>query len=327
MGRLLVFVEHKDGCLKKISRQILGYFSNTGGENDFEITAIIVGDSIEKKIINETASWGADEIILVEDKGLINYNPLILVQAITEIIRGKNPQLVLFGNTALGKDLAPRLAQVFSRQMVSDVIDINLEKEIINFIRPIYGGKAFEKIEISSNNLTFVTVRPNSLESFVNCYQTPKVHKHHTQINDNLPYLLKEVIKKAAEEKSLTEAEIIVSGGKGMQKAENFKLLEELAKVLGGAVGASRSVVDAGWMPYSVQVGQTGKTVKPKIYIACGISGAMQHLAGMSTSQVIVAINKDPDAPIFKVADYGIVGDLLQIVPLLTEELRNMYRE
>ncbi|MFZ5944532.1 MAG: electron transfer flavoprotein subunit alpha/FixB family protein [Bacillota bacterium] len=327
MKNVLVLVEYKNESLKKVTQQILGFLSNLKQGDSFRLTALIPGNKVNKSIIEQTIKWGADDIYCLEAPGLQLYNPEIFTPLLTDIIRSKSPQLVLIGNSGVGKDLVPRLAQSFKSPMVSDVIDIAIEAGFINFVRPVYGGKVLEKVSAVFDSLIFATVRPNALNNFYASGSNAHIYHETPRINTNVSYLIKGIINRAAEEKSLSEAEIIVSGGKGLKNRENFKLLEELANVLGGVVGASRSAVDAGWKPYSAQIGQTGKSVKPKLYIACGISGAMQHLAGMSTSRVIVAINKDPNAPIFKISNYGIIGDLFEIVPLLTEEFKKMYRD
>lgn len=326
MDKILVIVEHKNGLLKKVSQQILGFISDFCRQSEKKILVLIYGEKIAERLFEEVASWGADEIITIENQCFANYNPAIFIPTIADVIKKNSPQLVFFGNTAVGRDLSPRLAQYFNTYMISDVIDIKIEKDKFCFTRPVYGGKLFEEVE-TNGELVFVTVRPNSFGNSVNYHKNPHIYNIEPKAITNFSYMVSDILKKESEEKSLSEAEIIVSGGKGLKSAENFVLLEELAQVLGAAVGASRSAVDAGWRPYSSQVGQTGKTVKPKLYIACGISGAMQHLAGMSTSQVIVAINKDPEAPIFKVADYGIIGDLFEIVPVLTEELKKIFKD
>ena len=227
------------------------------------------------------------------------------------------------GHTAIGKDVSPRLATKLGIGLISDVTAIELEENEIIFTRPIYAGKAFQKKKIVSGTI-FATIRPNNIPLVeVDSSRTAESIIFNPTITD-IRTVVKDIVQKSVGGVDLTEAKVIVSGGRGVKSEEGFKLLDELAKGLGGAVGASRGACDAGYCDYSMQVGQTGKVVTPDLYIACGISGAIQHLAGMSNSKVIVAINKDPEAPIFSIADYGIVGDLFEVLPLLTEEFKKM---
>jgi electron transfer flavoprotein alpha subunit len=227
------------------------------------------------------------------------------------------------GHTALGKDLSPRIAAKLGAGLISDVTALEVAGGNIVFTRPIYSGKAFEK-KIITAGLLLATVRPNNIAPLaLDESRTGETKSLAVTIKD-LRTTIKEVVRKTAEGVDLSEAKVIIAGGRGVKSAEGFKPLQELAKVLGGAVGASRGACDADYCDYSLQIGQTGKVVTPDLYIACGISGAIQHLAGMSNSKVIVAINKDPEANIFKVADYGIVGDLFEVVPLLTEEFKKL---
>jgi electron transfer flavoprotein alpha subunit len=324
--KILVIAEQANGQLKSVVEEMLSFSSNQARAKGFSVKAVLYGEKISEGMYQQIGHWGVHDIITANNEKLKVHNPQLACHILANIIREEAPQLVLFGNTAIGKDLAPRLAQDFTAPMVSDVISINFTSNGISFVRPIYGGKVFENIE-SNNKLTFVTVRPNTLGKHSMSYQKPRITDLNFDLPDNLLYVVKKILEKSKVEKNLSEAEIIVSGGRGLKKVEDFLILEELAQVLDGAVGASRGAVDAGLRHHSAQVGQTGKTVSPKLYIACGISGAIQHLAGMSTSQVIVAINKDPDAPIFKIADYGIVGDLFEIVPLLTRELKKALKK
>ena len=225
------------------------------------------------------------------------------------------------GHTAQGKDLSPRIATKLNAGLVSDVVHIEIDGGEAVFTTPIYSGKAFEKIKIKDGTI-IATVRPNNITPLEKDEsRSGDVSQVEVEIKD-LRTTIKDIVKKATGGIDLSEAKIIVSGGRGMKDAENFQLLEELANVLGAAVGASRGACDAGYCDYSLQIGQTGKVVTPDLYIAVGISGAIQHLAGMSNSKVIVAINKDPEAPIFEVADYGIVGDLFEVVPILNRGIQ-----
>jgi len=235
----------------------------------------------------------------------------------------EKPDAIVFGHTSLGKDLSPKIASKLASGLVSDVTAIEGEGDDAVFIRPIYSGKAFEKVKIKEG-LLFFTVRPNNIEP---------LEKDESRSGDvssvsvditNLRSVISEVVRKSTEGVDLSEAKVVVAGGRGVKSAEGFAPLEELAQLLGGAVGASRGACDADYCDYSLQIGQTGKVVTPDLYIAAGISGAIQHMAGMSNSKVIVAINKDPEANIFKVADYGIVGDLFEVIPMMIEEIKKI---
>jgi electron transfer flavoprotein alpha subunit len=271
------------------------------------------------------AHYGADQVFVAENDVLANYVPDAYAKALETIIRESGAEVVLLAHSAIGKDLGPKLAARFEAGQVSDIIKVEVEGGKIMFTRPIYAGKAFTKNTIT-DGMVFATVRPNNLAA-----GEPDTSRSANVTNvsvdipaDSLRTFIKEVVNKSTSGVDLSEAKIVVSGGRGVKSADGFKPLQELASVLGAAVGASRGACDAEYCDYSMQIGQTGKVVTPDLYIACGISGAIQHLAGMSNSKVIVAINKDPEAPIFKVADYGIVGDLFEVVPVLTEELKKV---
>jgi electron transfer flavoprotein alpha subunit len=227
-------------------------------------------------------------------------------------------------NSILARDLAPRLAARLDIGLLADCTEMSLENGILVVSRPVFGGKAIAQVQGKQGVLPFATIRPNVIPvKEVDPPASAAVERVPAQLGE-IRSKVKEVIQEVQGKVDLTEAEVIVAGGRGMKNGENFKILEDLAEVLGGTVGASRSAVDSGWRSHSDQVGQTGKVVNPKLYIACGISGAVQHLAGMGTSRTIVAINTDPEAPVFQKADYGIVGDLFTVVPLLTEELKKV---
>jgi electron transfer flavoprotein alpha subunit len=244
-------------------------------------------------------------------------------QALLQVIEQEKPEGIVFGHTAQGKDLSPRIAARLQSGLVSDVTSIEEVGGNIVFTRPIYSGKAFEK-KIITDGVMFVTIRPNNIAPLDrDDNRTGEITSFDADIKD-LRTVIKNVVRKATDGVDLSEAKVIIAGGRGVKSTEGFEPLKELADVLGGAVGASRGACDADYCDYSLQIGQTGKVVTPDLYIACGISGAIQHLAGMSNSKVIVAINKDPEANIFNVADYGIVGDLFDVVPLLTEEFKKV---
>jgi electron transfer flavoprotein alpha subunit len=267
--------------------------------------------------------FGADRVYVVDAQELEHYTPDAYKKAFMECVRAANPDILLLAHSAVGKDLAPVIATRLGAGQVSDVIDIEGSGDHLTFTRPIYAGKAFTKVQVTEG-VVVATVRPNNLPPAegglgkAGQVETLAV----TFGPQDLATVVKEIVQKTSSGVDLSEAKIIVSGGRGVKSAEGFKPLYELAEVLGAAVGASRGACDAGYCDYALQIGQTGKVVTPDLYIACGISGAIQHLAGMSNSKVIVAINKDPEAPIFQVADYGIVGDLFEVVPMMTELLK-----
>ncbi|WP_338472349.1 electron transfer flavoprotein subunit alpha/FixB family protein [Niallia sp. XMNu-256] len=319
MKRTLVLVEVRDDQIRNVSFEALSAAQKI---DSAEITAVVLGSS-EPHFVTSLAEYGADKVYMVPDERLKQYTPDGYLQALFQLVDQVKPDVILMGHTAIGKDVSPRLATKLGVGLISDVTRIELEENEIIFTRPIYAGKAFQKKKIVSGTI-FATIRPNNI---------PLVEADSSRTAESIPFnptikdirtVVKEIVQKSVGGVDLTEAKVIVSGGRGVKNEEGFKLLDELAKVLGGAVGASRGACDAGYCDYSMQVGQTGKVVTPDLYIACGISGAIQHLAGMSNSKVIVAINKDPEAPIFSIADYGIVGDLFEVVPLLTEEFKQL---
>lgn len=318
--KVLVLGEVRDQQLRNVSYEAIAA-AKTMAEGG-EVVGVLLGEQV-KDLANSLIHYGADRVVIVEDEKLAQYTSDAYSQAFMAVVEAENPDGIVFGHTALGKDLSPKIASKLNSGLVSDVTAIGNEDGNIVFTRPIYSGKAFEK-KIVTDGLLFATVRPNNitpLEKDEN--RSGEVSSISVDIKD-LRSIIKEVVRKTSEGVDLTEAKVIVAGGRGVKSAEGFKPLQELADVLGGAVGASRGACDAEYCDYSLQIGQTGKVVTPDLYIACGISGAIQHLAGMSNSKVIVAINKDPEANIFKVADYGIVGDLFEVVPMLTEEFKKL---
>ena len=265
--------------------------------------------------------YGVQKVYLADDPALENYTPEGYTKVLTDLINQTDPAVVLLAASTRGKDLTPRVAARLAVGLASDCTDIEVQEGRLLITRPIYAGKAVAKV-VEETRPQMATVRPN-------IFPAPEPDTSSTAEVENIPVdtgdvrsKVIEMLKEAGERVELTEADIVVSGGRGMKGPENFALLEELADVLGAAVGASRAAVDAGWVDHSHQVGQTGKVVTPTLYIACGVSGSVQHMAGMQTSDIIVAINDDPHAPIFEIATYGIVGDLFKVVPMLTEKLK-----
>lgn len=318
--KVLVLGEVRDQQLRNVSYEAITA-AKTMAEGG-EVVGVLLGEQV-KDLANSLIHYGADRVVIVEDEKLAQYTSDAYSQAFMAVVEAENPDGIVFGHTALGKDLSPKIASKLNSGLVSDVTAIGNEDGNIIFTRPIYSGKAFEK-KIVTDGLLFATVRPNNITPLEKDEsRSGEVSSISVDIKD-LRSIIKEVVRKTSEGVDLTEAKVIVAGGRGVKSAEGFKPLQELADVLGGAVGASRGACDAEYCDYSLQIGQTGKVVTPDLYIACGISGAIQHLAGMSNSKVIVAINKDPEANIFKVADYGIVGDLFEVVPMLTEEFKKL---
>ena len=314
--KVLVLGELRNGALRNVSFEAIGAAKVAAGEG--EIIGVLIGDHVQA-FGNELIQYGADRVITVEDEKLKQYTSDGFSEALLAVINQENPEVIIIGHTSLGKDLSPRIASQLDSGLISDVTSIKEIEGNLVFTRPIYSGKAFER-KVITDGLVFATIRPNNIEPLTKDEaRSGEVSSLSVGISD-LRTIIKNVVRKASEGVDLTEANVIVSGGRGVKGKEGFELLKELAKVLGGAVGASRGACDAEYCDYSLQIGQTGKVVTPELYIACGISGAIQHLAGMSNSKIIVAINKDPEANIFQVADYGIVGDLFEVVPMLIEE-------
>ncbi|MGV3488392.1 MAG: electron transfer flavoprotein subunit alpha/FixB family protein [Tuberibacillus sp.] len=321
--KTLVLAESREGVLRHVSFEAIAAAKKVadGGE----VVALLLGAEVgdEAKVLGH---YGADRVLVVQNEALKYYTPDGYKQAVKQIIDEEAPEAIVMGHTSVGKDLAAGLAAKLDSALISDVTGIEENGGDPIFVRPIYSGKAFEKKRVKGG-LIFVTIRPNNIDALEKDEsRSVDVSQVDVSITD-LRSIVKEVVKKTTSGVDLTEAKIVVSGGRGVKSAEGFKPLYELAEVLGGAVGASRGACDAGYCDYSLQIGQTGKVVTPDLYIACGISGAIQHLAGMSNSKVIVAINKDPEANIFNVADYGIVGDVFEIVPLLTKYFKEVLQE
>lgn len=318
--KVVVLGEAREGALRNVSFEAIAAAKTVadGGE----IVGLLFGDSVQT-LGEEMIKYGADRVITVEHPHLKHYTSDGFGQAFMAVYEQEKPDAIVFGHTSLGKDLSPKIASKLASGLVSDVTAIEGEGDDAVFIRPIYSGKAFEKVKIKEG-LLFFTVRPNNIEP---------LEKDESRSGDvssisvditNLRSVISEVVRKSTEGVDLSEAKVVVAGGRGVKSAEGFAPLEELAQLLGGAVGASRGACDADYCDYSLQIGQTGKVVTPDLYIAAGISGAIQHMAGMSNSKVIVAINKDPEANIFKVADYGIVGDLFEVIPMMIEEIKKI---
>lgn len=315
--KVLVIGEARDGALRNVSFEAVaaGKTIADGGE----VVAVLLGENVNA-YANEMIAYGADRAIVVEDVALKNYTTDAYTQTLLQVMEEEDAEGIVFGHTAIGKDVSPRLAAKLEVGLISDVTEI---EDATTFVRPIYSGKAFEKKSVE-DGVVMITIRPNNITPLEKDEsRSGEVTAFSAEIKD-LRTIVKEIVRKTTEGVDLSEAKVIVAGGRGVKSEEGFEPLKELANLLGGAVGASRGACDAEYCDYSLQIGQTGKVVTPDLYIACGISGAIQHLAGMSNSKIIVAINKDPEAEIFNVADYGIVGDLFEVVPLLTQEIKQL---
>lgn len=317
MAKVLVFTETTDSNVKSVTLEILGKLN--GQEVDVACIGNLPDDGAKA-----LAEHGAANIHKITGNGLDQYSPEGYAKALKGVIESGGYDYVMAGSTSLGKDLFPRLAGSFDAGMASEVTNFTMDGGTFAGTRPLFAGKVLAKVEIDGPKPHFVTVRPNALGMPESASAGAGNVQDVAADVGEIRAAIKEIVKGASEKVDLTEANIIISGGRAMKNAENFKILDECAEVIGATVGASRAAVDSGYAPHAMQVGQTGKTVAPSLYIACGISGAIQHLAGMRTSKVIVAINTDPDAPIFTKADYGIVGDLFKIVPILTEEFKKI---
>ena len=322
---LWVFIETDEGKAKNVGYELLNPGRAMADKLGEELVAVVLGDNVAD-VAKDAIAYGADKVILVEGQEYKTYNTDAATYAMVELIGKYQPSIVLYGATNNGRDLGPRVACTVKTGLTADCtgLDIDQETRLLMSPRPTFGGNLMATIACPDHRPQMSTVRPGVFKK--RAYdesRTGEVIREDLHIDPaKIRVHLVERVKEVAEAVNLEEADIIVSGGRGLKSAENFKLVEELAEVLGVVVGASRAAVDADWIPHAHQVGQTGKTVAPKIYIAVGISGAIQHLAGMSGSDTIVAINKDPSAPIFGVADYGIVGDLFEVVPALIKEIR-----
>jgi len=319
MGRkVLVLGEVRDGSLRNVSFEAIAAAKAVaeGGE----IVGVLAGEHV-LALADDMICYGADRVLVAEHPDLKSYTADGYSQAIMQVLNEEKPGGIILGHTALGKELSAKIAAKIGAGLISDATGVEAVGGEIVFTRPIYSGKAFEK-RASADRLIFATIRPNNIEPLAkDSTRSGKVVSLEVDVKD-LRTIIKEVVRKATGGIDLAEAKIIVSGGRGVKGPEGFTLLQELADVLGAAVGASRGACDAGYCDYSLQIGQTGKIVTPDLYIACGISGAIQHVAGMSNAKVIVAINKDPEASIFQIADYGIVGDLFDVVPMFAAECK-----
>jgi electron transfer flavoprotein alpha subunit len=320
MAKILVFTEYNHGHLKRSSLELL-----TAAKKSGQVFVALAVGSQSQNVVQEIANFGASEVHLIKDASMDQYNPELFTSAISEALKKAGPDLILASASSLGRDLFPRIAAHLGAAIASDCTELTIKDDEVSVKKPIYSGKCFARMRFENSSIKIVLMRANQLPVGESTAGSAKTIEH-TVGKKDFKTLIKEIVKGTTEKLDLTEANVIISGGRGLKEAGNFKYLNELAAVLGATVGASRAVVDAGWVPHEMQVGQTGKTVAPSLYIAVGISGAIQHLAGMSGSKVIVAINNDANAPIFQKATYGIVGDFSEVLPKLTEEFKKVLK-
>ena len=313
---VLAIAEQMDGVFKKAAIEAVSEGKRIAKNLGTTLTALVMGSNIEE-MAKDLAKYGADRIVIADDPLLKNFLVDIYTDTAAQIVESEHPAVIITGATSIGKDLCARLSARLDAALATDCVAIQIQKDQCRITRPMYGGKILADVVLEGFP-KIIGIRPNAM----GISESPAegiMERFIPKIREGAMKFVEKTMDTGRVE--LTEADVIVSGGRGMG-GPDFKIIEELASALGGAVGASRSAVDEGWRPHSDQVGQTGKTVSPNLYIACGISGAIQHLAGMSSSKVIVAINKDPDAPIFSKADYGIVGDLFEVIPAITAEIK-----
>jgi len=325
-GNILVFVERREGQIRRPSLEAIsvafGMAETLGGSVD--VLALGPGAA---DCAGEVGRFGARRLYHADDEVLENYAPEAYAACLAEAAKTAEAVVVLSPATVMGKDLAARTAARLGTACASDLVEVSVDADgKLSGKRPVYSGKAYARVSIPVARPAMATLRPNVFPAreVDGAGAAESIAMESPIPADGIRVRTVEIKHAPEQELDVSEASVVVAGGRGLKEAENFALLRELAKALGGAVGASRAVVDAGWIDHSYQVGQTGKVVSPNLYIACGISGAIQHLAGMSSSKVIVAINKDPDAPIFKIADYGVVGDALEVIPALTKAISDL---
>lgn len=329
-----VFAQQVDGVMESIAYELLGKAKDLAKDLNTDVTAVLLGSGI-KGLADSLAEYGADKVIVVDDKELEVYRTEPYAHALSSVINEYKPEIMLVGATAIGRDLGPRVSARVATGLTADctVLEIgdftdSMTKEVIPkqllMTRPAFGGNTIATIACPYNRPQMATVRPGVMQKIdpVKGAKAEVIDYNPGFTPDNKYVEVLDIVKAVSDVEDIMDAKILVSGGRGVGSKENFKLLQDLADVLGGTVSCSRAVVDNGWMPKDLQVGQTGKTVRPNVYFAIGISGAIQHVAGMEESDIIVAINKDETAPIFDVADYGCVGDLNKVLPLLTEKLK-----
>lgn len=327
---VFVFAQQVDAKISGVTYELIGKANELAADLNTDVTAVVLGSGI-KGLADDLAAYGADKVIIVDDPALAEYTTEPYTQAMDAVINEFKPEIVLYGATAIGRDLAPRISARVKSGLTADCTKLEIDPVAdkdsglhnLRMTRPAFGGNIMATILIKKNRPQMATVRPGVMQKLEkDDSKKAEVIEFSPELVKNDKYVtVEEVVKKISDKVDIMDAKILVSGGRGVGSKENFKLLYDFADAIGGTVSSSRACVDSGWTEKDQQVGQTGKTVRPHVYFAIGISGAIQHLAGMEESDIIIAINKDETAPIFDVADYGIVGDLNQILPLLTEKV------
>ena len=327
---IYVFAEQRDGNVQKVALELIGKGRELAADLDQDVIAVLLGSNIKEKA-DQLIAGGADKVIVIDHPVLAEYTTEPYAKAITAVIREKDPEIVLVGATAIGRDLAPRVSARVHTGLTADCTKLEIDEttKLLNMTRPAFGGNIMATIVCADHRPQMATVRPGVMKAMeADAARTGEVEVMEVELGEaDLPVKILEVIKEEKTVADITEAKILVSGGRGMNDKDNFYgLLNPLAEVLDGVVSGSRATVDAGWIDHECQVGQTGKTVRPDLYLACGISGAIQHVAGMEGSEYIVAIDKNDSAPIFDIADLGIVGNVDTLLPKLTEAIKQ-YKE
>lgn len=318
--KVLAFIEQRDGKLKKNSFEVLTVGLKLA-KNPSDLAAVVVGGK-GTDFSKDLAGYGADKVFTVGTDNCARYNALTYAQAVEHVVNTFRPSVVLGAASAIGRDLFPRLAARFNGGILTDVISLDLVEGKLHGAKPMYAGKCIAELALTNCEIQFATIRPNVFAAEKSGTGAAANEALPFAPSDHESFKTVEVRKGSSEKADLTEATYIISGGRALGSADAFKIINECADVIGATVGASRAAVDAGYARHDMQVGQTGKTVNPNLYVACGISGSIQHMAGMRTSKVIVAINTDVEAPIFSIASYGIVGDLFKVVPVLKDKLK-----
>lgn len=323
---VFVIAEQRDGKIMKVSYELIGKARELANDLGQDVVAVLMGSGVEA-VAGDLAKAGADKVIVVDDPMLAEYVTEPYAKATTAVIKANDPEIVLFGASSIGRDLAPHVSARIHTGLTADCtkLEIDPETKLLNMTRPAFGGNIMATILCADHRPQMATVRPGVMQALESCDKVGEVEKFAVEFTPaDMNVEICEVVKTDKKSVDITEAKILVSGGRGLGSAEGFAQLKDLADVLGGEIAASRAAVDSGWIEKDRQVGQTGKTVRPDLYVACGISGAIQHAAGMEESEFIVAINKEESAPIFGICDLGIVGDLNKIVPKLTEALKKV---
>ncbi len=321
---ILVFAEIRDGDFKKINGELVTAAKTLAEKSGGGVHIAVLGDGVDQAV-EEAKGFDVQKVFTVKSPVLAKYSTEGFAGGLEAVVKEADPGVLLFGATATGKDLSARLAARLGAALMTDCTDVDFEDGALKVKRPVFSGKVYATVVSTKDGLKMASIRPNIFPAAEKSGGGAEVVEVALPVTeDQIGAVVTGVEGVSTGRKDVTEAEVIVAGGRSIKSEENFKILEDLADVLGGSVGASRAAVDAGYSEHSKQIGQTGKVVNPKLYFACGVSGAIQHLVGMRTSKVIVSINKDPNAPIFQYSDYGIEGDLFEVVPLLTEELKKL---